>query len=323
MDEFVTKPIIPVAAALGILAAGTALLLFSVFRQRESVGNKIFAACRVILLGALLFFVNLRPQRREFHTDVQMKNLDVLFVVDTTVSMDARDYNGGNTRMSGVLDTCNAIIDRLTGSSFALIRFDNQSQILAPFTQDATSVKDAFSTLKTADRSYARGSSLNTPYDDMKDLLTSSNEKKGRKTIVFFISDGEITDGSALRSYQALEPLCDAGAVLGFGTESGGKMYNGNALGLDIQDPETGEDAVSRIDEKNLKQIASDLDIDYIHVKQTSDVSFLTDAIRNGSSAVLQTADAVTYEDIYQYFAAAAALLLLGESGLFLRWGRL
>ncbi len=59
------------------------------------------------------------------------------------------------------------------------------------------------------------------------------------------------------------------GAVLGYGTEEGGRMriYTGRESMLDqfIQDPETEQDAVSRIDEDALRSIADDLDVAYVH----------------------------------------------------------
>ena len=44
------------------------------------------------------------------------------------------------------------------------------------------------------------------------------------KRILFFISDGEITSEEKLSSFSSIKKYVDDGAVLGYGTSSGGKM---------------------------------------------------------------------------------------------------
>ncbi len=259
---------------------------------------------------------------KKYDAQVEMKNLDVLFVVDTTISMWAQDYGGSHERMEGVQYDAANIIDELSGSNFGLIRFDNRSQILAPFTQDHESVKDAFSTIKEPDINYARGSSLNVCYDDLESLLLSSNQKDERLTILFFISDGEITDESTLRSFKELEDYVDAGAVLGYGTGTGGVMQYGS-YGNYVKDPDTNKNAVSQINEDNLKQIASDLDIDYIHMNHYSNVAYLIESIKNGSSLSIEKSDSVSYEDTYYYYVIPLAIMLILELVLFVRKGKL
>ena len=64
--------------------------------------------------------VNLRIMEKKYNATIEMKNLDVLFVVDTTISMWAEDYNGKNPRMEGVQADAEYIIDELSGSNFGL-----------------------------------------------------------------------------------------------------------------------------------------------------------------------------------------------------------
>ena len=61
--------------------------------------------------------------------------------------------------------------------------------------------------------------------------------------------------------------------MLGYGTTDGGRMriYTERDSQLDqyIHDPETGEDAISRIDEAMLQSIADDLGVEYLHRTST------------------------------------------------------
>jgi Ca-activated chloride channel family protein len=63
--------------------------------------------------------------------------------------------------------------------------------------------------------------------------------------------------------------MVDGGAVLGYGTPEGGQM---KVRALDVPDEEaelivdsTGAPAVSKLDEKTLRQIAEELDVQYVH----------------------------------------------------------
>ena len=228
----ITQPVIPVKILLPVLLAAEGILVYRIVRMRGKSLAKLLSILRLTAILSLFFVINLRIMREQTGMDVEMKNTDVLFVTDTTISMWAQDYSGSNPRMDGVQADIRYIMQELYGGRFALIRFDNRSQILAPFTQDADTVADALETIKAPDRYYANGSSLNTPYEDMEKLLRSSEKKEDRKTYLFFISDGEITDDSVLRSFSDLSGLLDGGAVLGYGTEAGGRMAESRLQGF-------------------------------------------------------------------------------------------
>ena len=49
--------------------------------------------------------------------------LDVMFVIDNTISMLAEDYDGENTRLEGVKTDCSYIIDELAGQERLLLHF--------------------------------------------------------------------------------------------------------------------------------------------------------------------------------------------------------
>ncbi len=321
----VTRPVIPIIIAGIILGALLIGYILITIKKRASVSDKAFSIARVALLLLLVFLINVRIMDKKYNVNVETKNIDVLFVVDTTISMWAEDYVGKNERMEGVIDTAEHIMEELHGSSFALIRFDNKSQILAPFTQDRKSVEDAFETIKAPDRWYAKGTSLNTAYGDMETLLKSSDSKEGKTTVLFFISDGEITDESELQSFAELEKLVDSGAVLGFGTEKGGKMKLKDDYGSSdyLYDYDAHQDAVSKIDEGNLRQMASDLDIKYIHVENPNVVDNLIKTIKTGTTTSIGRADAVLYDDTYYYYAAPLLALLLLEAFMLVRKGRI
>ena len=306
------EPILPPLLLLPML--GVCLVFFcvrAVMRMRDPLGT-VLSCLRVLAVVLLAGIIGMRPMREKSGMEVETKNLDVLFVVDDTISMYAMDYDGKKTRMSGVRSDCRFIMEQLQGANFGLIRYDNTARILAPFTQDRDNVQDALDTISIPDSYYAKGSALQTPYAAMEELLISSSKKEGRQTIVFFFSDGEETDENAVFNFKELAQYIENGAVLGYGTEAGGKMKN--EYGSYIYDYESYDDAVSHIDEANLRLLADDLEISYIRMDRTGNVRYLTDAIRTGASPSHDSKRTVVYEDLYYYYALPLGLLLIAEA---------
>lgn len=314
----ITQPIIPVQIVLPAMLVIYGFIVFHLIRRKAGIRGTILTLIRLLGIGVLVFAVNLRIMKENYDMDVEMKNIDVLFVVDTTISMWAEDYSGSHPRMDGVQTDLRYIMDELYGGSFGLIRFDNRAQVLAPFTQDADTVRDALETISAPDRYYARGSSLNTAYDETEKLLQSSMKKEGRQTYLFFVSDGEITDDSELRSFRDLASYVDGGAVLGYGTAGGGRMSDGRYRSY-VTDPETWDDAVSCIDEDNLRRIAGDLGVEYIHMNSKQNVSAVCSGIRAASSHTAGKKDAVVYDDTYYLYTIPLLAFLLWEAWVIIR----
>lgn len=305
----IINPIIPIWI-MGIICI---LCIFLIKNKDKYV---FIRRCVIVLL---LFVINLRIMIYSPNEQVFQNNLDVMFVIDNTISMLAEDYDGENTRLEGVKKDCSYIIDELAGARMSVITFHNDSQILMPYTKDTTSVLETINALKGMDELYARGSSLNTPMEDMKQLLESSEKKENRNRIVFYISDGEITNDDTLQSFSDLKPYIQNGAVLGYGTEQGGYMkvtdsYTNTSTYL--EDTTTRfpyEKAVSKLDEDNLKSIASDLGISYIHMEQQSDINAKIQEIKNEQIKNVEGEDKSSYVDIYYIFAIPLVILLMYE----------
>lgn len=320
------QPVLPIAVLLLVFAALATITLYAVGTSHTDKKEKIFTTIRLVLIYVLAFVIGLRPVIKDDKYEFMAKNLDVLFVVDTTISMWAEDYDNYKPRMMGVKENADYIAKEFAGSSFALVTFDDQAHVISPYTQDLVYIENLLDTMVAPDVEYAMGSDMSLPYADMESLLRSSSKKENRKTVVIFISDGEITNGNELNSYAELKQYVDSGMVLGYGTESGGKMNDGHHR--NIVDPTTGKDAMSVIDEKNLKSIADDLGVTYLHMTGKGDDNAAIDGaleyIKAASMSVTDSIDGVEkYKDIYYIFAGILAVLLLAEACILVRRGRL
>lgn len=290
------------------------LLLFFVIKNKRR--KKLLSPTIIseIMMIILLFIINLRIMIPSDKALVAANNLDIIFVVDNSISMIANDYQNNKTRLDGVKELGETIIKELNGARFTLITFDNSSKVIIPFTKDSSMALESIEVINTKAEYRATGSSLNAPKEDLLSTLKSSKETVDRIPIVFFISDGEITrEDQPLESFKDFKEYIENGAILGFGTEQGATMYIGEKgmWGEYVMANYGQEKAISKMNEANLKKIAEDMDLDYIHISNPKDIQSKIKELKTLASSSFQSSDKSTYEDTYYIFLIPLFLLLL------------
>jgi len=285
-----------------------------------------FAYIRQIIMIILLFMINLRMM---IPTDVEVstKRIDanVFFVIDNTISMAANDCADGTTRMDALKADCNNITGSLSGARFSLITFANISKLVFPLTESTSFVNSCIKGIGVTDELYAKGSSMNICKDMLVELVKAANEKNTGKVIVFFISDGEITNGDTLDSFKETAKYIDGGAVLGYGTSKGGNMYIKDYFSDDLVVIEDKSEypykkAVSKIDEENLKAIAKDMGIEYINMTTENKLDTVIDNIKKDTASLGDEDSRLDgYKDIYFIFIIPLVGMLVYE---FINWKR-
>lgn len=285
------------------------------FLKRKGKFNYI----RQILFIVLLFVINLRIMVLGNDASNISNNVDILFVIDNTISMLAEDYNGNDRRIDAVKEDCKYIMEQFPGASFSVVSFDNSVKKMMPFTVDNGMALQAIEVLNGQTEYYANGTSLNDVMKELNDIL--KNERETYK-IIFFISDGEVINSEELDSYSNLKKYVDGGAVLGYGTTAGGAMRPLKYAG-DKDTPEYmyyyDEDynsikAISKIDESNLKQIASDLGVKYVHMTKKSKIDSQIDKLQSeiSKSLVYSENDSKNgYKETYYWLAIPLVILLI------------
>ena len=328
----IINPIIPIWLMSIICIAIVIFILYNkpvkdikTTRQKKLLKKYIINSSIKILIIILLFIINLRFMIPNGENMAIASDLSVLFVIDTSVSMRALDYDGNKERFEGVINDCCYIVDELSNSKFSIITFSDTAQKVIPFTNDTDMVQAELKAISLENDLYAKGSSMNIVKDTLEKSLIEEKERQNEDTklIVFFITDGEITkEGENLESFSNLSQYISDGAVMGYGTKDGGKMVNStysNQPNSDFYyiyyyDDNTYQKvtAISKIDENNLKKIASDLKIDYIQMSEKSNIDGKLKQIKNiESSSQGQEEKINTYQDIYYYFAIPLVILLI------------
>ena len=236
----------------------------------------------------------------------QVSNVEIYLVVDRTGSMAAEDWAGGpaaggGTRLDGVKSDLTAIRDAWPQARFCILALDGAAARELPLTSDLDAVTSWIGSLQQEITQRSQSSSLDRTLPLLVQTLTRAKEKNPEDArLVYILSDGEATDdgrgagaaGTAGATWAKAGELTDGGAVLGYGTASGGMMrsFDGSSTpgsGKYILDPDTGKPAVSVPDTRALASVAEALGVPYFQRTGGSDDVPTGDFTRQDVNAVL------------------------------------
>lgn len=117
------------------------------------------------------------------------RGTDVMFVLDTSPSMAARDINGA-TRIDAATKTIEKIVDANPGASYGLIVMGSQAAVVVPVTNDKETLKNRLSTVTVG--LMGEGTAIGTGLSTAVFHIKSTTAK--RKCIVV-LTDGENNAG--------------------------------------------------------------------------------------------------------------------------------
>ncbi|HET7399343.1 MAG TPA: VWA domain-containing protein [Intrasporangium sp.] len=270
----------------------------------------------------LLAVAALRPAVGGDEAAATAANLNVYFVVDTTSSIVAEDYGESRPRLDGIREDIAAIAEWLPGARYSVVTFDQSTRVRLPLTTDTTALEAAVETLQPEATEVSRGTSITAARARVQTLLEQAVQRHPeRGRIVFYLGDGEHTAPEPPAPFAVPGGLVQGGAVLGYGTTEGGRMRSTRARytssGGYVQDPATGEDARSVIDEAALRGIGASLGVPYVHRARGESVAPVVagvDLDRFGTEAVEQE-KVRTRREAYWLLLAGVAALAVWELG--------
>ncbi|MDV3220898.1 VWA domain-containing protein [Intrasporangium sp.] len=310
--------LLPIAPAWVLAVLGVSAVVAIWWHPRpsgsgESAGGHWRLTAAVVLLGVAA----LRPGVPGDEVEATATNLNVYFVVDTTSSIIAEDWGGENPRVAGVRGDVADLALALSGARYSIVTFDQVARVRLPLTTDTTALDAALATLLPEPAEYSRGSSVTVADERLGTLLQQAAERHPeRGRIVFYLGDGEQTAEGEPPPFTIPSELIHGGAVLGYGTSEGGRMKSTRARYDEsasyLQDPTTGADAVSVIDEDRLRQLAGQLGLPYHHRVAGESVLPVVDGIdlaRYGSTEELERERVRARRELYWP-------LLLGVAGI-------
>jgi Ca-activated chloride channel family protein len=313
------SPMLPLALLIPIAVVLLGFVGWQIVRNRRTpLGLSWFAR---LALVAFVLVMSLRPAIAGAEpASTAEGGLEVYFVVDTTSSMAAEDFESA-PRLDGVKADIGGIARSLPGAEFALVTFDSSAIQRMPLSGDVTALRSAVTAITQEVTAYSSGSSIDAPLELVTSILTDAREDNPeRPRLVYYVGDGEQTVATEPASFDTVAPLIDGGAVLGYGTEDGGRMMSFDGYNDETSAPayikdysaNPPSDAVSRIDETRLGTIADQLGVDYVHRDYGDPVDPLVAGISVAAPSI-ESEPAGAAVELYWWLAIPIALLLIRE----------
>lgn len=263
-----------------------------------------FTLLLVALICCIIGLANLQfPQKQAI---VNRKGVDVMIALDVSKSMLATDIQPNRLERAKLV--VSALIDQLEGNKVGLILFAGRAYLQTPLTTDLSAVK-----------LYLNAASPNavptqgTVIGEALQLCSNAFEQEQKKyKAIVVLSDGEDHDQSA---FEIAKKMRENGIVIhtiGVGSVAGGEIIDPETKQVKVD--ETGNPIVSKLNEKELQQLAETGSGSYQML--TDEDAAANTIMRNINGMEKKSIDDLSqqsYQSLYQWFILAALLLLIVE----------
>ena len=267
-------------------------------------------ALHVVLVALSVLGVALalaRPRWGQGDEVVERRGVDVVLVLDTSLSMSATDVAPDRLTVAKML--ARDLVDRLAGHRIALVQNEGEGEVLAPLTLDRGVIdllldSVAPASLPTPGSRLARGAAR------ALDLFPDS---QGAQRVVVLVTDGEDFGGewAALgRRMEEMEVVVHAVAV---GTPRGSLLpLPGSEAGYKLD--ERGEPVLSRVHTEELARLAHDTGGEMVAVERAgASVEPIAAAVARLEARSLGSEEVRQQKERFQWLLAPAALALLAS----------
>jgi len=281
-----------------------------------SLSSQVYISCVIMLvfifntIFLLLRFVTGVNQSSSYNS-----NVDIMFVVDSSLSMRVEDMDGAS-RLDATKKYLMDFIVEQNGHRMGLITYNHKASVESPLTTDKEMVKVAIETISTIDELHAQGSSAAVGLEMANERIIIENDMYGanRSKVIIMVSDGEEVEADLQNLDKQLKALVDNNVkvfVLGVGTDRGGNIPWFVSIQTGEQEYIYGSDglAVSKLEEEILKKISEQTDGKYMKIEDIGDLKKMVDKEAGELSSVDDSA--IVYNETYYIFTSIDIILFL------------
>lgn len=285
----------------------------SVIQQLFPDVSKTKRICKFILfVFAFVFLIIgiINPQVGTKLEEVKRKGADLMICLDVSNSMKAEDLQPN--RLEKSKQALSKLIDKLEGDRIGIIVFGGEAYVQLPITTDYSAAKLFLESIST-DLIPTQGTDIGKAINM---ALTSFGKDEGKNKAIVIITDGENHDQDAI---YAAETAVEKGITIhtiGMGSANGAPIpiYKGSVLEGYRKDKD-GNTIVTKLNESMLQELASTGNGVYVRATNSdTGLNNILDAIDKLEKKQFDSKMYSDYEDRFQWFIAAAFLLLLIET---------
>ncbi len=238
---------------------------------------------------------------------VQRKGVDVIFALDVSKSMLAKDVQPD--RLTRAKQLIMHMMDKMHNDRVGLIVFAGRAYMQVPLTVDYSATKMLLQNV-SPDMIPTQG----TVIGDAIDMAMQSYSKQERKyKALVIISDGEDHDEQAIQKTKDAAETGVTVHTVGIGSAQGATLYDPVTKSVKLD--ESGNPVISKLNEDELKSIASAGHGTYNLLQNTDDVANkLMNELDGMEQKSLGSVVFTDYTSYFQYF------LIIGFIALLIEW---
>ncbi|MBU1147795.1 MAG: VWA domain-containing protein [Candidatus Omnitrophica bacterium] len=273
--------------------------------QKESASRIL-----IVIIALFLILALSRPQIGTKLTMAKRQGVDVMIAIDTSSSMMAQDIKP-NRLEKAKLEVA-SLIDKLKGDRVGILTFSGTSFIQCPLTLDYNAAKMFLNIVEPG-----MMPKPGTAIGDAIEKATKAFVKKQRKyKILVLLTDGEDHQTNPIEAAKKAKKEGIIIYAIGIGTKKGEPipLIDGSGSVSGYKKDKNGEVVMSRLDDATLQKIALITDGKYYHATAREfELDKIYDEISKMEKKELSSRLFTQYEDRFQYFLAAALILLCIE----------
>ncbi len=284
--------------------------LVSKLTKTHSSSKPVVRIILFLFAYSLLIVGWANPQLGTRLEEVKREGVDVIIALDVSNSMKAEDIRPN--RLERAKQSISRLIDQLQNDRIGIIVFAGNAYVQLPITSDYAAAKLFLSSIDTdiiPTQGTAIGSAINLA---LKSFVGQDNKHKA----LVIITDGENHEDDAVEAAKAANEEGIIIHTIGFGSPEGAPIpvYR-NGIQIDFIKDKDGNTVLTKLNELALQQISAEGKGEYIRATNSDDgLSRILSRIAGMEKKTFGTKQYTGYEDRFQYFLAAALLLLFLDS---------
>jgi len=254
------------------------------------------------LMAIVIIIIALaRPQTMYEEQNIEGEGVDIVLCIDVSGSMTAQDLTPN--RLEAAKNVAIDFVNKRKTDRIAVVIFSGESFTQCPLTTDYRVVRSAIENIRNGllEDGTAIGSGLGTSVDRLR-------ESSSKSKVVILLTDGENNGG--LIDPETAKEIAKAFKVkvytIGVGTDGYAPMPVNTAMGIVMQ-----QGKVS-IDEKLLKEIATETGGKYFRAKDNEGLSSIYTEINNLEKSKVEISTRTRFtEKFYPFVLVALGLLFM------------
>jgi len=273
--------------------------------------SKPYIKFMLVLMAFIVFVIGIiNPQVGSKLEKVKREGIDLMLVLDVSNSMLAEDIKPNRLERSKM--AISSLIDKLQGDRIGIIIFAGNAYKQLPLTTDYSAARLFLSAVDTKivpSQGTAIGEAINM-------AVESFDEEGEHNKAIIVITDGENHEDDAIGAAASSADIGIKVFTIGMGLPEGSPipLYNQYGSQTGFKKDRQGQTIVTKLNEDMLRQIAAAGNGSYARANNASTgLRKIFDDISQIEKKEIETKQFTDYEDRFQYYLAAALILLLIE----------